>query len=92
MPVTKSAERGMRVSARRQARNKTVISRCKTRITTAENKIQSKDSAAKESVVDAIKSLDKAAECGMLHPNNTARRKSRLMKKLNKASAPETKK
>jgi small subunit ribosomal protein S20 len=36
-------------------------------------------------VVTAISSLDKAAEKGVIHSNNAARRKSRLMKKLNKA-------
>ena len=40
---------------------------------------------AKEAVVVAISSLDKAAEKGIIHPNNAARRKSRLMKKLNEA-------
>jgi len=32
----------------------------------------------------AISELDKAAEKGMIHKNNAARRKSRLMKQLNK--------
>jgi len=36
-------------------------------------------------VVAAISSLDKAAEKGVIHPNNAARRKSRLIKKLNEA-------
>jgi small subunit ribosomal protein S20 len=31
---------------------------------------------------EAIKSLDKAAQKGIIHKNNAARRKSRLMKKL----------
>jgi small subunit ribosomal protein S20 len=38
-------------------------------------------------VAVAITSLDKAAEKGVIHPNNAARRKSRLMKKLNEAQA-----
>ena len=37
---------------------------------------------SKETVVSAISALDKAAEKGVLHKNNVARRKSRLMKKL----------
>jgi len=36
-------------------------------------------------VVAAISSFDKAAEKGVIHRNSTARHKSRLMKKLNKA-------
>lgn len=38
--------------------------------------------AAREAVRVAIKRLDKAAEKGILHKNNVARRKSRLMKRL----------
>ncbi len=37
---------------------------------------------AKEAVQLAISRLDKAAEKGVLHKNNAARRKSRLMKRL----------
>ena len=35
----------------------------------------------------AISSLDIAAEKGIMHPNNAARRKARLMKKLGEAQA-----
>ncbi|MBK9927964.1 MAG: 30S ribosomal protein S20 [Anaerolineales bacterium] len=37
----------------------------------------------KEAVLLAISTLDQAAESGVIHKNNAARRKSRLMKKLN---------
>jgi small subunit ribosomal protein S20 len=37
----------------------------------------------KEDVLKAISALDKAAESGVIHKNSAARRKSRLMKKLN---------
>lgn len=37
---------------------------------------------AREAVVLAVKALDKAAEKGVIHKNNAARRKSRLMKRL----------
>jgi hypothetical protein len=37
--------------------------------------------------VAAISALDKAAEKGVIHPKNAARRKSRLLKKLNEAQA-----
>jgi small subunit ribosomal protein S20 len=35
----------------------------------------------------AISSLDRAATKGIIHKNNAARRKSRLAKRLNKATA-----
>ena len=38
-------------------------------------------------LLDAVSALDKAAEKGVIHKNNAARRKSRLMLALNKAKA-----
>ena len=92
MPVTKSAQKQVRVTERRRLRNKSVRSLCKTNITKAERLIFSGElELAREAVVAAISSLDKAAEKGITHPNNAARRKSRLMKKLNEAlSSAET--
>jgi small subunit ribosomal protein S20 len=37
---------------------------------------------ARTATIQAISALDKAAEKGILHKNNAARRKSRLMKRL----------
>ncbi len=41
---------------------------------------------ATQAIHDAIRALDKAAEKGVIHKNNAARRKSRLMAALNKAT------
>ena len=88
MPQSKSAQKQVRVSEKRRARNKSVRSQTKTNITKAERLIFSGElETGKEAVVAAISSLDKAAEKGIIHPNNAARRKSRLMKKLNEAQA-----
>lgn len=88
MPVTKSAQKQVRVAERRQLRNKSIRSRCKTNIVKVERLIFSGElESAQKAVVAAISSLDKAAEKGVIHPNNAARRKSRLMKKLNEAQA-----
>ena len=88
MPVTKSAQKQVHVTERRRLRNKSVHSLCKTSIAKAERLIFSGElELAREAVVAAISSLDKAAEKGIIHPNNAARRKSRLMKKLNEAQA-----
>ncbi|MCS6994747.1 MAG: 30S ribosomal protein S20 [Anaerolineales bacterium] len=38
--------------------------------------------ASREAVLEAVSRLDKAAEKGVIHKNNAARRKSRLMKAL----------
>ena len=91
MPVTKTAIKEIRVAERRKKRNKAVRTKAKSEITKAEKLIFSGDEAAKQAVVEAISSLDKAAEKVMIHRNNAARRKSRLMKKLNKAQASAAK-
>ncbi len=88
MPHIKSAQKQARASERRRLRNKPVRSQSKTNITKAEKLIFSGEGeAAREAVTAAISSLDKAAEKGIIHPNNAARRKSRLMKKLNAVQA-----
>lgn len=88
MPVIKSAIKQMRVAEKRQLRNKSIRSLCKTNITKAERFILSGElEAAQKAIIAAISSLDKAAEKGVIHPNNAARRKSRLIKKLNEAKA-----
>ena len=86
MPVTKTAKRQMRVVERRHQKNKSISSLVKTNITKAEKAIFAGElEAAREAVATATTSLDKAAEKGIIHPNNAARRKSRLVKKLNQA-------
>lgn len=91
MPQTKSAKKAVRATKPRRMRNKSMRSLCKTSITKAEKLIFSGDvEAGQEAVKTAVSSLDKAAEKGILHPNNSARRKSRLMKKLNGAKTPQS--
>jgi len=88
LPVIKSAQKQVRVTGRRRLRNKSIRSLCKTNITKAEKLILVNElESAEKAVVTAISSLDKAAEKGIIHPNNAARRKARLMAKLNKALA-----
>ena len=88
MPVSKSTQKQVRVAERRRLRNKSIRSLVKTNITKAERLIFSGElESVQKAVVAAISSLDKAAEKGIIHPNNAARRKSRLMKKLSEALA-----
>ena len=89
MPNTRSAAKQMRVAERRRVRNRTVKSAVKTFIRKAESTIAASVDEAQAQVVQAIKSLDKAATKGILHKRNAARRKSRLMKKLNLAVAAD---
>jgi len=84
---TKSAIKMIRVAGRRRQRNQAVRAALKTKIKSANTHIASVDEQAPASVVTAISALDKAAGSGVIHANNAARRKSRLMRKLNKTAA-----
>ena len=89
MPITKSAQKQVRVSERKRLSNQPIRSQCKTSITKAEKLIFSgKLNEAATAVAEAVSTLDKAAEKGVIHANNAARRKSRLLKKLNAAQKP----
>jgi small subunit ribosomal protein S20 len=79
----KSQKKRILTNAKRAERNKAVKSELKTRVKTAHAATGSPDSA--ESVRVAVKRLDMAAAKGIIHKNTAARRKSRLMKKVNSA-------
>jgi len=84
--LAKSTQKIAMAAARKRLRNKSVRSFVKTCLTKAESLIASKElDAAREAVVQAVSALDKAAQKGVIHPNNAARHKSRLMKKLDQA-------
>jgi len=86
---TKSALKKIRVSERRRQRNRPIRTAVKTYIKKAQDAIA--DSPAEpttlEAITQAISQLDRAASKGVIHANNAARRKSRLMKRLNAAKA-----
>ena len=90
MANTRSAEKMIRVAERRRVRNRAVKSAVKTFIRKAERGIVGGVEDSSALVVQAISKLDKAASKGILHPRNAARRKSRLMKKLNNQGAAES--
>jgi small subunit ribosomal protein S20 len=83
---TKSAKKRIRSNERKRQRNQMYRSRVKTMIKKAELSIYS--GTPDEALVrEALSTLDKAAVKGIIHKNNAARRKSRLMKKFNAAQA-----
>lgn len=64
--------------------------RSKTHIRNARRLIASEDvEAAGPAVREAVSSLDRAVKKGVLHPNNAARRKSRIMRQLAAVSRSE---
>ncbi len=85
---TRSAAKAHRQSLERRLRNRAVKSATKTAIKKANDAILSGDlDAARDAVHEAVVALDKAAQNGVLHHNNSARHKSRLQIKYNAAVA-----
>jgi len=66
----------------RRVRNKATRSEIKTRIKNAVTGAETSSDDAAESARLAIKRLDKAAAQGVIHKNQAANRKSKLMKRL----------
>lgn len=85
MANTKSAKKRIRSNERKHERNTMYRSRVKTAVKKAEQSIFS-GTPDEATIREAISTLDKAAVKGIIHKNNAARRKSRLMKKLNAAA------
>ena len=77
----KSQKKRNLTNAKRAARNKAVKSELKTRVKNA--RTAAGTDQADEALRLAVKRLDVAASKGVIHPNQAARRKSRLMKQLN---------
>jgi small subunit ribosomal protein S20 len=89
MANIKSQIKRIRQNERRRVRNKAVRSELKTREKNAVLAAGTDDEAAHLQV--AQKRIDKAAAKGVIHKNAAARRKSRLMKRVAKATAgPES--
>jgi small subunit ribosomal protein S20 len=86
---SKSAEKRIRVSEQKRQRNRPYRSAARTYVKKAEIAIRAGDAeVAATAVGDAISMLDRVAGKGVIHPNNAARRKSRLMAKFNRLQAP----
>ena len=76
---------------RKSLRNRPIRTATRTYVKRAQDTIASGDSeAAVESTNQAIKFLDKAATKGIIHRNNAAKRKSRLMARLNRLNPPQS--
>jgi small subunit ribosomal protein S20 len=84
---TKSAQKKIRADEKKQTHNRVVRSRTRTLVSRARKSIDKSAESASTEVMTALSALDKAASKGIIHPNNAARRKSRLVKKLNSTRA-----
>lgn len=91
MANTKSALKAMRQAERRRVRNRMIRTRTRTFVKKARVAIASAPEAptTEEALRQAISALDRAASKGVIHRNNAARRKSRLMRQLQQVRRQE---
>lgn len=83
MANIKSAIKRNKQNEKRRLRNRYFRGRARSFIKQARTLMENEDlEQARQAAIRAISALDKAAEKGILHKNNAARRKSRLMKQL----------
>ncbi|HEX6506996.1 MAG TPA: 30S ribosomal protein S20 [Chloroflexota bacterium] len=88
MANTKSAIKRQKIAEKRHARNVAVKSATRTYVKKARTAVSTSAAEAQSDLLAAISALDRAAKKGVIHRNNAARRKSRLMKAFNAANAP----
>ncbi|MBN2148273.1 MAG: 30S ribosomal protein S20 [Anaerolineales bacterium] len=83
MANTQSAIKRIRQNTKRRNRNRYFTARARTYVKKARLTIEEGQPAdAHQATMEAVRVLDKAAEKGILHPKNAARRKGRLMRRL----------
>ncbi|HET7056874.1 MAG TPA: 30S ribosomal protein S20 [Thermomicrobiales bacterium] len=84
MANNKQSKKRILINETKRLRNRPYRSAARTYVKKAEVAIRSGDqNAAAAAVGDALSMLDRVASKGIIHQNNAARRKSRLMKKYN---------
>jgi small subunit ribosomal protein S20 len=82
MPKGKGDAKRHEKQEKRRVRNRSVRSAVKTFVGKARTAISTEplEDATEQSILKAIQELDRAARKGIIHRNNAARRKSRLIK------------
>lgn len=89
MANTKSAIKRIKQNHKRRLRNRLFTGRARTFVKNARSTLEQGTPAdARAATLAAISALDKAAEKGIIHRNNAARRKSRLMRHLAQLEKP----
>ena len=83
MANIKSQIKRNRQNERARLRNKAVRSELRTRIKNAVSLATEKSDESETALRLAVKRLDKAAAKGVIHKNQAANRKSRLVKRIN---------
>ncbi|MBR6564686.1 MAG: 30S ribosomal protein S20 [Clostridia bacterium] len=87
MPNIKSAKKRVLVSKANYEKNKAYRSALRTAIKKANVAIEAKSDDMAVAVNEAVKKIDQAADKGIIHKNNAARKKSALVTRFNKVNA-----
>lgn len=87
MPITQSAIKAHRQSIKKNAENNIVKKRLRATVKEFVGYLSTDVEKAKEVVPRLYKAIDKTTKRGVLKKNSAARKKSRLMAKLNQAIA-----
>lgn len=90
MPQLPSSRKSLRQSLKRRDKNRARKKAMRLAVRAAVDVARGDDKQALPVAVSAAqKALDKAARSGAIHPKAAARRKSRMMKRINKLATPE---
>ncbi len=84
MPITSSAKKAEKQSLKRQSENNSVKRIMKSNIKEIKELSSQNLEKAKELLPKVYKSIDKAAKKGIIKKNNASRKKSNVMKSINK--------
>ena len=84
MPITKSAKKAVRVSARKRSFNERNKRELKEAVKKIEKLANSDKKVAEKELPKAYAAIDKAAKRGVIKKNTAARKKSRLSRLLSK--------
>ena len=87
MPNIQSAKKRVKVSEKKNLRNRIVKSGLRTSVRKFDAAVAADPSKANEQLSATSAVIDKAASKGVIHKNAANRKKARLAKLLNKASA-----
>ena len=90
MANIKSQIKRIRQNEKRRLRNRFTRGSARTAVNQARTALEAGTPETKDAVLKAISILDKAAGKGVIHPNNAARKKSRLMKRLASLNSEQT--
>ena len=88
MANTKSSTKRIRVNNEKRTGNQTIKSDMRSSMREVENHVRNNNvDEAKESLVTALKKIDKAQQRGIIHKNNASRKKRTLMTKVNELTS-----